>query len=134
MTATAIDYGRDLACVTDLDTTLTETEPGGRRIVAEAIARRLQTPKGGLIGDPNYGFDLAGYCNDEYTAANLDWIRSQVVAECEADERVTAATCELSVTSDVMTATIALSLVDDPTLLTLVLAVSAVTVELLRVE
>lgn len=131
----SVDYGLDLACVSDLDTTLTETAPGGRRIVAEAVARRLQTPRGRLIGDPNYGFDLVGYCNDDLNAGGLAWIQSQVVAECLKDERVTEAACELELDAgDVMTATISLRLVDDPDLLSLVLAVSVVTVEILSVE
>ena len=125
------DYGTDLACVTDLETTLGVVS--GTRVVAEAIARRLQTPRGTLIGDPDYGFDLTGYCNDELGAGGLAWISSQIVAECTKDERVIEASAELELDAgDVMTATIKLALATEG--ITLVLAVSAVTVELLAVE
>ena len=64
------DIGTDLYCISDLD-------PAGRTVsgpeaLAQAIARRLQTPRGALaaIGDdPDYGLDLRDYVGDDVGAA-----------------------------------------------------------------
>lgn len=124
-----VDYGQDFTCTSDLETVLGVTT--GRRVVAEAVFRRLITPRGRLIGDANYGFDLTAYINGELDTGGLGWLRSAVIAECEKDERVLSATCEMTWLDDVLTATIGLSLAAET--FTLVLAVSAVSVELLTV-
>lgn len=125
------DYGQDFACVDDLETTLGVTS--GPRLVMEAIARRLQTPTGRLVGDPNYGFDVSAYINDDVTPADLDNIEQQVREECEKDERVASADVSAAYLADVLTLTIVLTLIADETF-TLVLAVSDVTVSILSVE
>src|SRR5882724_5139925 len=100
-------FGLDWSCVSDLDprgATVT-----GFRIIGEAIARRLQTPRGGLLDDPNYGYDLVGELNDDMGAGDTGRIAASVTAECLKDQRVTAATVTVTfVTSGVLTVTILL--------------------------
>ena len=91
------DFGKDLSCVTDLDPTLRVVS--GRTALMQAIARHLITPRGRLEGDPNYGFDLAGYLNDDVTQDDIAWMEAQIEAECLKDERVESATVTVAVRS-----------------------------------
>lgn len=126
------DYGSDFSCATDLETTLVTVS--GRTTVIQAIVRRLGTPRGRLKGDADYGFDLAGYCNDDVSPRDLAWIQSQIEAECLKDERVIGALATVTLAaSDIMTVTLALDLSDADSF-ELVLSVSVVTIEILSVE
>jgi phage baseplate assembly protein W len=120
--AAASSFGQCWSCVTDL------SSPGiyvtGNQAIGEAIARRLQTPRGGLIDDPNYGYDLTDFLNDDLTTADLALIQSNVNAECVKDERVTAASTTLTFTGGVLIVTIAVTTSAGP--FTLVLSVSSV--------
>jgi phage baseplate assembly protein W len=81
----------------------------GNRAIGEAIARRLQTPRGGLIDDPKYGYDLTDFVEADVSPADLARIQSNVAAECAKDERVAAATAKIVLTSaGVLLATIEL--------------------------
>lgn len=126
------DYGQDFTLATDLDTTLGVST--GRLVVVEAIGRRLQTPRGRLMGDPDYGFDLAGYLNDDVTPSVIAWIQSQIEAEALKDERVVMADATVTLaTSDVLTVTLALVLSDGDSF-DLTITVDAVSVPVLSVE
>jgi phage baseplate assembly protein W len=81
--------GSCMSCVTDL--ALGKPMASGRNALAQAIARRLQTPRGGLIDDFNYGYDLTGYVNDDLAPADIASIQTFVEAECLKDERVLGA-------------------------------------------
>lgn len=81
-----IDYGTDVAGFDDLDPVGTEIT--GPRVVAEACARRLITPRGGLCDDRNYGYDLTQYIDDEFDAPQIARVSSGIVAELIKDERV----------------------------------------------
>jgi len=82
----AIDYGRDLSCVTDLTAEMAEVS--GRRLLGEALARRLVTPRGSLLDDPNYGFDVRDYIADDQSVSALPIIAASIDAEFRKDERV----------------------------------------------
>jgi hypothetical protein len=90
-------WGRDLSCVTDCTDSFAETPPNSPRIIAEAATRRLITPRGTLLDDPNYGLDLRGYCNRGVTLTDLRTLQARVRAEIGKDARV--AQCEAQVTS-----------------------------------
>ena len=126
------DYGQDFTLATDLDTTLGVST--GRLVVVEAIGRRLQTPRGRLMGDPDYGFDLAGYLNDDVTPSVIAWIQSQIEAEALKDERVVMADATVTLaTSDILTVKLALVLSDGDSF-DLTITVDAVSVPVLSVE
>lgn len=128
------DYGSDVSTLTsagalDLDPyfrTIT-----GAECVAQAIARRLTTPLGGLLDDPEYGYDLRALVHAPSGTDTIFEAQSEIEAQCLLDERVSDATVELSVEDEVLTCSVALTLFDDKAF-TLVLAVSAVTVEILQ--
>jgi hypothetical protein len=79
-------YGYDLSCVTDLDPMAIEVS--GYTVLAQALVRRISTPRGGLIDDPNYGFDVPGLLKDDMTPAQIAQIGPQIDAEFLKDERV----------------------------------------------
>lgn len=84
-----LDLGSDLSCVSDLDPHMGVVS--GRTLLAQAIARRLQTPKGALLDDPNYGYDLVGQLNSDIAQGDLGRIAAAVTAECQKDQRVFSA-------------------------------------------
>ena len=120
------DYGTDLSCVSDLTPNMAETN--GTHAVAEAIARRLQTPRGSLIGDANYGFALTDYVNDDVSQQDIAIISSNTQQECLKDERVSSAKAQLTFANNALVATI--SLVAAPGPFTLVLSISNLTTNL----
>jgi hypothetical protein len=81
--------GTDLSGVSDLTATMAESS--GRQCFGEALARRLITPRGGLIDDDNYGYDLTSFANDDIGQGDVQQIQSNVEAEFLKDERVIAA-------------------------------------------
>lgn len=128
--ASVADFGTEISCVTDI-------APDGRivsgnTVVAEAVARRLRTPRGRLIDDPNYGFDVAGYLADDMSASDLAALQSGIIAECLKDERIQAATAAVDLTLGALTVKINLTTsVLGPFRLTL--SVSATTFNILAV-
>ncbi len=118
-TATIFDFASDSAMVT------------GRQGLAEAIARRLVTTRGTLIDDPDYGFDVRDFVNDDIDARGLALIGAGVEAECLKDERVVHAVAAMSFLAGVLV--IAVSLIDTVGPFRLVLSVSDVTVSILQV-
>ncbi len=123
------DLGTDVSCVYDATPDMAMVT--GRRCLAEAVARRLITPRGRLIGSPNYGFDLTQYLNDDLSAGDLIRIASGATAEVKQDERVLAATVTISLTLGVMLVKIAIEDADGP--FTLTLSITDVTVEILKI-
>lgn len=125
------DLGSDLSCVRDCTPDMAEVS--GRACLAQAIARRYITPRGALIDDPNYGFDLTAYVNDDLSSADIARIQSQAEQEALKDERVEDASVSIAVTvAGVMVVTVVLTDSNGP--FTLVLSVTATTVQLLTVD
>lgn len=125
-----INYGTDLSCVTDLAPDgRTET---GVRLVGEAIARRWMTPRGRLMGDPNYGYDLTQFVNADMSPRDIALLQAGAEAEALKDERVDA--CDVTATlgaDSVLTITATVETGEGP--FDLVVSVSSVTVELISV-
>lgn len=129
MSAPAVDFGSCWSCVDDL--VMPATIASGNRVVGEAIARRLITRRGGLVSDPNYGFDLGEFVEADLSPRDLALVSSGIVAECKKDDRVVSAVATVTLAIGVLTAQIALTTGGGP--FTLVLAVSAVSAPLLQV-
>jgi phage baseplate assembly protein W len=125
------DFGSDLSCVTDLDPT--GAVVSGRRLLAEAIARRLQTPRGGLIDDPDYGYDVTDFLNDDLSPRDLALMATNINAECAKDQRILSANSTVTLAAGgVLMISVGLTDLDGP--FDLVLAVSDVTVAILKVS
>lgn len=124
--------GVDLYCISDLD-------PAGRTVsgseaLAQALARRLSTPRGALaaIGDdPGYGTDLRDYVGADTGAGAEAEIEAAVRVECLKDERVRDVDVTVSIADRALT--VGVRVASTAGALRLVLAVTAVTVDLLKV-
>ena len=81
--------GSDLAGTNDLTAQMAESS--GRRCLAEALVRRVLTPRGQLLDDPDYGEDLLAWLNDDVDANSIRRLASVLDAEWLKDERVIAA-------------------------------------------
>ena len=122
-----------------LDEGLLDLDPtfalcAGRAQLAQAIGRRITTRRGTLawIGDdPDYGVDVRDYLGSDADAQTASRIAAMVEAEVLRDERVRA--CQATATVADGTLTLSLRLADADGPFRLVLAVSAVTVDLLKV-
>ncbi len=127
----ATDFGSCWSCTTDL--TMPSIMATGFRVVGEAIARRWQTPRGALVDDPNYGFDLSDYVNDDLGRGDLTRIGQSASAEALKDERVIS--CDVSISLDtagLMMVTARVGTAQGP--FQLVLSVDHVTATLLQVR
>jgi phage baseplate assembly protein W len=116
----------------DLDLASDFRVVSGRRALIESLARRLDTPRGRLIDDPNYGTSLPGEVNDDLSQADIARIQAATTAECLKDERVVDATSDATFVNGVLT--LNLEITDGQGPFPLTLAVSAVTVEILQVN
>lgn len=83
-------YGTDLRCRTDLTESMEETDPNSVEGLADAIVRRLDTARGTLPDDRDYGIDLRSYLNRGTTAAEIIALASQIRGELERDDRLAA--------------------------------------------
>ena len=123
------DYGSCVKCVSDLNGRGETVK--GLRAIAESIARRLTTPRGRLIGDPNYGIDVTEYLNADLSRRDVAELRSAIISECLKDERVEEITVEVTIdASDKMTIAIQFVGADGP--FEFVLSVNELSVEILR--
>jgi phage baseplate assembly protein W len=129
-----IDLGTDLSTPDGMDLDPLGGVVSGRRAVGQAIARRLVTPRGGLLDDESYGYDLRQLVGEALRPGDLATVEAEIADQCRADERVDdvavavtlAATGALRVELTIATETLG------P--LRLVLAVSAVSAEILALE
>lgn len=126
------DFGTDLYCVDDIRPTFDLVS--GRTGLAQALARRLSTPRGGLFYDTTYGLDLRAYLNADLDQGDAFRLEAAAASECERDERVARATAEVTFDQVAETLTIRIDIVPaDGEAFRLVLDVTAVTVALLEV-
>jgi hypothetical protein len=106
-----VDFGADVSTYPDLDPTF-GWRSDSSRMLAEAVARRLETPTGRLPYDPEYGLDLRQFLNDDIGARERFVIAARVLAEIEKDERMRSA--EVSVHQDVAAQTLTLDIAIQP--------------------
>lgn len=140
-----VSYGRDLSCflrnvslpmpdgstfvtVTfDLSTDMAEVD--GRQGLAEALARRLVTTRGTLLDDPDYGFDVRQYLNDDLAPRDLALIASGCEQEMLKDERVLRASATATLLNGVLL--ISISVIDAKGPFKLTLSAADVTIAIL---
>ena len=67
------------------------TAVSGFLAVAQMILRRWSTPRGRLIDDANFGYDLTALLSAPVTPASLSKAASNAAAEAQKDERVVKA-------------------------------------------
>jgi hypothetical protein len=130
------DYGKETSCTDVLRTGRYVT---GVRLVAEAAYRRLTTPRGTLRGgeeEADYGLDLTELIGSAATKSDASALSGRIKSELSKDERISGVTVDVVAFADgpstSFTITIGATTNDGP--FTLVLAASAVTVELLGIK
>lgn len=80
-------FGTDLSCTDDLTSDMAEIPGNSTLVVAQSNYRRLTTPRGSLIDDPNYGIDINSFLGSGLTDTLLQQIPGQVAAELKKDDR-----------------------------------------------
>jgi hypothetical protein len=125
------DFGTDLSALPDLDPTFTTRS--GSSVLAEAVARRLQTPRGGLFYAPEYGLDVREALNEAWDPRALERWRAAIERECEADERVERASASLAFDPRQQTLRLSIQIDAAHGQFQLVLAITALSVDLLTV-
>lgn len=125
-----VDFGQDISCLFGLDPLLGLV--GGLDCLGQALVHRLSTPRGGLFYDPNYGTDLRAYIEENISPKTLALVRADVQAECIKDERVLTCTASTSFDGATETLTVQVDVQTAAGPFRLVLAVTSLTVELLR--
>jgi hypothetical protein len=121
----ATEHGLDIGGILDISATFKVVR--GRKALADAIGRRLTTPRGGLFYDLNYGHDVRQYLNAPLPQAGV--IEAQVSAECLKDERVQDVTVDVVRVDE--SVSLSLTIVDEQGPFRLTLSVTSVTSELL---
>ncbi|MES2339295.1 MAG: hypothetical protein V4537_14470 [Pseudomonadota bacterium] len=124
--------GTDVRMVDDVDPVWGLAS--GFACLAQDLLHRLTVDRGGLFYDDNYGFNVINLLNGGFTPADLAAAEQSIASECRKDERVR--TCRAKVTLNQATSSlrIDISIDTDAGPFTMVMAVSAVTVEILRVN
>lgn len=94
-----LGWGTDLSCAEDLTEEMDEVGGLDARVLAEAIVRRLTTPRGSLpdvraadFRDMNYGLDLSSYLNRGVTADEIRGLAAIVRSELTKDDRISGVT------------------------------------------
>jgi hypothetical protein len=131
------DLGTDVALLTGLAPVWGLAS--GKLNLAYAIVRRLQTPRGGLFPDPDYGYDVVAWLNASLAigptgSAQLASLQAGISAEVLKDPRVQSVDVELNYAfaTKLLTITLTLDTAEGP--FDLVLSASSVTVALLAVD
>lgn len=130
-TASSPNFGTDLSGITDLDPVLAEVS--GLKMLGQALARRLITPRGTLCDDPNYGYDVRGELNDDLAPADVGRIASSIDAELRKDERVADSATTATLTAAGVLTTVTVVTPSAGPSFRLVLGISTVTVSVLSV-
>lgn len=123
-------FGTDISCIDDLDPMFSLVE--GNTTLAQAILRRLSTPRGGLLDDASYGYDVRSLLCDESTPQRLAAAKMAIESEVEKDERVLSCDADLDFNFALETLTIRLAATTRTGPFRLVLGVDKVNVELLE--
>lgn len=133
--ATDAEIGVDLSCTDDLSPECSVVT--GRRLIAEAVYRRLITPRGRLSYDPDYGTDVTAFINEDVTVSEINDLQAAIIDECNKDERVLDVDVSIEAPGGVVGAdgkyTITIVLFDADGPFELVLVIDQVTVEILRI-
>ena len=88
------DLGTDISAVDDIDANLSLAATP-ELAFAQALVRRITTPRGALWYAPSYGYDIGAHVN---TATDVSAIQSAAEAELLQDERVDDAEVTITVT------------------------------------
>jgi len=126
------DYGLDINTPGGLDLDPAFASIAGPEAVLQVAVRGLSTAPGSLPDAPEWGYNLRAHVNDHEVSPRS--IEAAVVAQVLRDERVRRATATVTFDAASGTLSVTLLLVLAEGTFRLVLAVSAVSVEVLAAE
>lgn len=127
------DYGRDLACITDLSPLMAEAT--GRQVLLEAALRRISTRRGMVIDALNDGTDVGDLLSADVGPGKLAQIRANIEGELVKDDRIFSATIVTMFFNAVLgELKVSIRIIDGDGPFTLTVAISAVTIQLLEVS
>lgn len=106
------DFGTDLSLVDDLEPTMREVS--GTELLGQALFRRLTTPRGMLLDDPDYGTDVREFVSWGALPTKFAAIPALVRAELLKDERIEAATVSTAVAGGSVRLNISIDTGDGP--------------------
>ena len=106
----------------------------GKACLGQDLLHRFTTPRGGLFYDTSFGKDLRVYLEESLTPERIAAIPGEVSQEAEKDPRVESAKTTVSYDTKTEKLTISITAATANGPFTLVLEVSKLTVELLRLE
>ena len=93
------NYGIDIGCgPAGIDESFSLVE--GRQALIEAIAGRLETPRGGLLDDASYGLGVTAWVGKRTDAAQIFAWEQALASEARKDDRVRQAKASLRPTPD----------------------------------
>ena len=95
-----IDYGSDLSLGLDLKPDMAELDGDDRTLVAQSCMRRLQTPRGRLLYDGDYGIDLREYLRVD--DSRLIHAPAKIIGELRKDDRVETVNADVNRDGDVV--------------------------------
>jgi phage baseplate assembly protein W len=126
-----VDLGQDFAFLSTLDPNFNLI--GGTANLGQALAHRLETPRGGLFYDPNYGTDIRDWLNDAMTPRRLAQAAAAIQSECMKDERVLSCTASVQFVFATTTLNVVLNVSTAAGPFQYILAVTSVSVSLLSI-
>lgn len=130
------EFGKDTSCTDEL-------RPGqlvtGKRLLAEAIYRRLTTPRGTLLGgeeEADYGIDLLDLVGSASSKSDLAALPGRIQNELLKDPRIDSVSALVTSSSfgPSLSVTIEIDVISSEGPFDLQLSVNEVSVELLRLE
>jgi hypothetical protein len=124
------NYGVDLDSLDDLNPRFQLVS--GKRLVAQSMLHRFQTPRGRLRRHPEYGLDLRAYLFASMSPLDLLVLESGMVEQALQDDRVDDATAKASLDPSTGVLRPRLELVTTFGVVPLVFAVTRASTELLN--
>ena len=86
-----LGYGSDISGAYDLDPNMAEVRGLTTLALGQSIVRRLDTPRGSLPDDKDFGIDLRSYVNRGVTAQDVRALGGQIQNELRKDDRIRTA-------------------------------------------
>lgn len=93
-------YGSDVWCERDVDPNVEEIDPFSTLGIAQSTLRRLDTPRGSLPDDDDYGLALRDFVNVGMTATEVASLAGRIRNEVVKDDRIDTATVTVTPTPD----------------------------------
>jgi hypothetical protein len=126
----SIDFGTTVSCGFDLAPV--GILISGVHVLSEALLRRLITPRGRLLDDPDFGVGVLQYLGADLSAADAAQAATKVDLEFVKDARVLSSTSTGSFVNGVLTIVSTVTAASGP--FTLVITLSSATVPPLVVQ